>query len=99
MCLGTIYYDTFTTKVSDRLRRSVAKYAVEAKLPIQNAAKFIDTFLTKPEDIAGALNVTIQITEAAMVRSISAFTGGLKYVLVCQCCFQCPHPYLYFMRS
>lgn len=75
-----IYYNIFINKLTPRLPAYIAKYAIEAGLPITEATEFVETYLGAPAQLASVPGVTEQIIEAAAIGSRWAYAESLKYV-------------------
>ncbi|KIW37708.1 uncharacterized protein PV06_10339 [Exophiala oligosperma] len=76
----SIYYNVFSNKLKTRLPANIARYAIEAGLPVADAEAFVGTFLTKPAEIAKVPGVNATIIEAATIGSRWAFAESLRYV-------------------
>ncbi|OCK74475.1 putative major facilitator superfamily transporter [Lepidopterella palustris CBS 459.81] len=76
----SIYYAVFTGKVKTRLPAAVAKYAVDAGLPLQSVPQFVLAFITAPTTLNKVDGATPQIIEAATLGSRWAYAESLKYV-------------------
>lgn len=76
----TIYFNVFEEKLKKKLPEYVAKYAIQAGLPIQEVETFIVTLVTAPDQITKIPGVTPAILNAAAIGSRWGYAESLKYV-------------------
>jgi hypothetical protein len=76
----TIYYNIFVNKLSTRLPAYVARYAIQAGLPVHEADTFVETFLTVPTQIGTIPGVNSAIIQAATLGYQWAYADSLRYV-------------------
>jgi hypothetical protein len=76
----SIYFNIFQENLAQRLPTLVAKYSIEAGLPLSGLKEFVILFLTAPLDAAMLPGVTGQVLAAATTGAQWAYAESLRYV-------------------
>lgn len=92
-----VYYNVFVNKLTAKLPEEIAKFAINAGLPLSSATEFVGTFLTVPANVTNVAGVTPAILAAAVKGSQWAYAESLRMVwlvsipfgicAIISCCF------------
>ena len=75
-------FNIFKEKLDAALPTYIAKYAIEAGLPLTSAQDFVLTYLTAPTNITSVPGVTAAVLEGAVIGTRWAYAESLKWVWI-----------------
>lgn len=80
----SIYFNVFSGKLKANLIALVPAYAIQAGLPLDQAATFVPAFLANPAAAAEMPGITPAILDGALTGSQWAYGNSLHYVWLVQ---------------